>query len=160
MSEEKAVQDRYAPDDICFGCGPANPEGLRIKSYRDADADGDGLRCEFRPHKRHQAYPGIVNGGIIGTLLDCHGNWTGAVALMEAMGRDTTPRTVTSYFSVRLLKPTPSDAVLTVRARTVRIEERKAHVEMWIEADGVRTAEGDGLFVALKEGHQLFAKRR
>ncbi len=158
MCEEQAVQDRYAPDDICFGCGPANAEGLRIKSYRDPE--GDGLRCEFRPHKRHQAYPGIVNGGIIGTLLDCHGNWTGAMALMEALDRDTTPRTVTANFSVRLLKPTPSDALLTVRARTVRVEGRKAHVEMWIEANGERTAEGDGLFVALKEGHQLFRERR
>ena len=73
------VQQTYAPNSICFGCGPANEQGLRISSHRI----DNGLTMEFEPSDFHQAFPGMINGGIIGTLLDCHGNWTAAVALMD-----------------------------------------------------------------------------
>ena len=64
---------RIAPSSICFGCGPANEKGLKIRSFRK----GNGLTMEFDPEEHHQAFPGMVNGGIIGSLLDCHGNWIG-----------------------------------------------------------------------------------
>ena len=82
---EKAVQDRYAPNSICFGCGPANKEGLQIKSYRT----DDGLEMVFECEEKHQAFPGVINGGIIGALLDCHGNWTAAMAIMDRNELDT-----------------------------------------------------------------------
>ena len=69
---DKSVQLEYAPNSICFGCGPANADGLRIESYRI----DNGLVMEYLPNDSHQAFPGMINGGIIGTLLDCHGNWT------------------------------------------------------------------------------------
>ena len=81
---EKGVQRQYAPTSICFGCGPANHKGLQIDSYRK----GDGLELKFTPSEEHQAFPGMVNGGIIGTLLDCHGNWAAAIALMDEHGLD------------------------------------------------------------------------
>ena len=31
--DESSPQDRYAPATTCFGCGPVNAEGLRIKSF-------------------------------------------------------------------------------------------------------------------------------
>ena len=40
---EKSVQEQYAPNSICFGCGPANEKGLQIKSYRI----DNGLEMEF-----------------------------------------------------------------------------------------------------------------
>ena len=76
--EEVGVQRRYAPKSICFGCGPANKKGLRIDSKRSEN----GLELWFTPSEEHQAFPGMVNGGIIGTLLDCHGNWVAAIALI------------------------------------------------------------------------------
>ena len=60
-----SVQEEHAPSSICFGCGPANEKGLRIRSFRS----GGGLEMEFEPCEEHQAFPGMVNGGIIGTLL-------------------------------------------------------------------------------------------
>ena len=77
--DDVGVQREYAPNSICFGCGPANKEGLRINSYRI----DNGLELKYMPNEHHQAFPGMVNGGIIGTLLDCHGNWTAAIALMD-----------------------------------------------------------------------------
>ena len=70
------VQRQYAPNSICFGCGPANEKGLQIDSHRCSE----GLELRFTPSDEHQAFPGMVNGGIIGSLLDCHGNWAAAIA--------------------------------------------------------------------------------
>ncbi|MCB0327164.1 MAG: hypothetical protein KDD52_06055, partial [Bdellovibrionales bacterium] len=70
MSE--SLQQKFAPQSICFGCGLANEKGLRIESH----VQGDRLVAQFSPQKHHQAFENIVNGGIIGSLLDCHCNWT------------------------------------------------------------------------------------
>ena len=77
---DMSVQEKYASSSICFGCGPANLKGLRIRSFRSED----GLIMEFDTLPEHQAFPGMVNGGIIGTLLDCHGNWAAAIAIMDS----------------------------------------------------------------------------
>ena len=74
-----SVQEEYAPNSICFGCGPSNKDGLQIRSYRIEE----GLEMEFDCDKKHQAFPGVINGGILGSLIDCHGNWTAAIAIME-----------------------------------------------------------------------------
>ena len=65
-----SLQDTYAPHNACFGCGAANEQGLRIKSH----VEGDEVVARWRPEPHHQAFPGVLNGGIIGTLLDCHSN--------------------------------------------------------------------------------------
>ena len=70
----QSLQDRYAPHNTCFGCGPENEKGLRIKSFMQ----GDKLVAEWRPEDHHEAFPGMLNGGIIGALLDCHSNWMAA----------------------------------------------------------------------------------
>ena len=152
MASPEGVQRTYAPSSICYGCGPANPHGLRINSYRE----GAELVAFFRPEPHHHAFPGMVNGGIIGTLLDCHGNWAAAVALMEASDEAEPPCTVTASYGIRLLRPTPMDTDLKVTARVTKIEGRKAWVEMELEAEGKRCAEGDGLFVAVTEGHPAY----
>ena len=69
---EKSLQETYAPTNKCFGCGPANAKGLRIRSF----ADGDRVVLEWQPQSYHEAFDGVVNGGIIGNLFDCHPNWT------------------------------------------------------------------------------------
>ena len=83
----EGVQRQYAPNSICFGCGPANEKGLRIDSYRSEK----GLELFFTPSQEHQAFPGMVNGGIIGSLLDCHGNWAAAIAIMDRDGDEHPP---------------------------------------------------------------------
>ncbi|KYF53436.1 thioesterase, partial [Sorangium cellulosum] len=103
MSGAASLQDRYAPESRCFGCGPANDKGLRLKSR----VEGDAVVCDFTPEPHHEAFPGMVNGGILGALLDCHSNWTAAHHLMQARGADAPPCTVTADFHVKLKKPTP-----------------------------------------------------
>jgi acyl-coenzyme A thioesterase PaaI-like protein len=145
----EAVQDRYAPSSICFGCGPANKEGLRIKSFRD----GEGLRMTFQPQAHHQAFPGVINGGIIGALLDCHGNWTAAIAIMDRLGLEQPLCTVTAQYEVKLRRPTPFDPALEVRSRVLALEDDRAEVMLELKADGETCATGRGLFVAVREGH-------
>ena len=147
-----SVQETYAPKSICFGCGPANSEGLRIRSFRGEN----GLEMRFEPLQEHQAFPGMINGGIIGALMDCHGNWTAAVALMDAAGDDEPPCTVTATYSIKLRRPTPFGPELFVTGEVVELSEGRAEVKMALTADGKVCATGEGLFVAVKEGHPAY----
>jgi len=149
---EPSVQERYAPKNECFGCGPANPKGLHIRSFEE----GDELVCEFHAEPHHIAFPGMLNGGICGTLLDCHSNWCAAMHLMHASGADTPPCTVTADFHVTLKRPTPIDAPLQLRAKVVASEADRATVEATITANGKVTATCRGLFVAVKPGHPAY----
>src|SRR6476620_570676 len=116
-----SLQELHSPDGICFGCGHANEKGLRIRSF----PQGDAVVAEWTPAPHHQAFPGVLNGGIVGALLDCHSNWTAAYHLMQKNGLDQAPCTVTAAFHVKLLRPTPSEAEITLRARVVdSIEDR------------------------------------
>src|SRR5205085_1599649 len=83
--------------------GPANAEGLRIRSF----PKGDEVIAEWKPEQKYEAFPGVLNGGIIGTLLDCHCNWTAAWHLMNKAGADHPPCTVTADYAIKLLRPTP-----------------------------------------------------
>src|SRR5262245_26983213 len=147
----EGLQDRYAPQNRCFGCGPANEKGLRIKSR----VEGDELVCDWTPEEHHQAFGGVLNGGIIGTLLDCHSNWTAAHHLMRVRGLDAPPCTVTADFHVKLKRPTPL-APVRVRAQVVETLEDRVSVEGTVEAGGKVTATCRGTFVAVKEGHPAY----
>src|SRR5690349_16585543 len=98
---ELSVQERYAPENACFGCGPKNPEGLRIRSF---EQDGE-LVCDWTPGPHHQAFPGVLNGGIVGALLDCHSNWAATLHLMRRDGLDHPPCTVTADYHVTMRRP-------------------------------------------------------
>lgn len=151
MSEIQSLQDRYAPQNRCFGCGPANEKGLRIKSR----VEGDEVVAEFVPEEHHQAFGGVLNGGIIGALLDCHSNWAAAYHLMTQRGQDAPPCTVTADFHVKLKKPTPLVPV-RLKAKVVESEGDRAVVEATLEAEGKITATCRGTFVAVKEGHPAY----
>ena len=149
-----SLQDRYSPRSVCFGCGPANEKGLRIKSI----PEGDEVVAEFRPQPHHLAFAGAVNGGILGTLLDCHSNWTAAYQLMRARGADVPPCTVTKEFHVKMRLPTPIESPLKLRAKVVEISGDRAVVEATVESNGKVTATCRGQFVAVKEGHPAFRR--
>ena len=149
---EKPVQDQYAPNSICFGCGPANENGLKIKSYRI----NNGLEMEFDPEEKHQAFPGVINGGIIGSLIDCHGNWTAAIAIMEKNELESPLCTVTAQYEVKLKRPTPLGHTLKLKSRILGLQEDRAEIVIELKADGKTCATGRGLFVAVKEGHPAY----
>ncbi|MGH8415585.1 MAG: PaaI family thioesterase [Gammaproteobacteria bacterium] len=149
---ERSLQDTYAPEGICFGCGPANPKGLHIKSF----AQGDEVVCEWTPESHHEAFPGMLNGGIIGTLLDCHCNWTAAWHLMQKAGADHPPCTVTADYAITLRRPTPSNGPLRLRARVVESNADRAVVEGELIAGGKVCDTCRGTFVAVKPGHPAY----
>jgi acyl-coenzyme A thioesterase PaaI-like protein len=151
-SSEPSLQEQYAPSNACFGCGPANAQGLRLKSF----VSGEELVASFTPEPHHQAFAGIVNGGIIGTLLDCHSNWTAAYTLMKAGGLDTPPCTVTADFHVKLRAPTPIAGPLTLRARPVQTSPDRCTVDAELSAGGKVTATCRGTFVAVQPGHPAY----
>jgi acyl-coenzyme A thioesterase PaaI-like protein len=150
-----SLQDRFAPFGRCFGCGPANPSGLRIAS-RPASDDPAALVARFVPDRDHEAFAGVVNGGILGTLLDCHANWTAAWALMRARGADRPPTTVTLEYGLRMRRPTPSDRPVELRAWPVDVAPDRATVEAEIRSDGAVTATGRGTFVAVRPDHPAY----
>ncbi|AKT39163.1 PaaI family thioesterase [Chondromyces crocatus] len=147
----ESLQDRYAPNNMCFGCGPANEKGLRLKSR----VEGDELVADFVPEEHHQAFAGMLNGGITGALLDCHSNWAAAHHLMQVRGEEAPPCTVTADFHVKLKRPTPLGP-MRLRARVVETEGDRVIVEATLEAGGKITATCKGTFVAVKEGHPAY----
>lgn len=149
---KESIQEEFAPHNTCFGCGPSNPLGLRIRSF----PEGDELVARWTPQSHHEAFPGMLNGGIAGALLDCHANWTAAWKLMKDRGVDSPPCTVTAEFTIRLRRPTPTDVELELRARVVRVEDPKVWVEGEILVNDGITAKVSGLFVAVEEGHPAF----
>ena len=109
------VQDEFASNSICFGCGPSNKDGLQLKSYRS----NGGLIAEFKCEEKHQAFPGVINGGIVGSLIDCHGNWTAAIAIMDNNNWDKPQCTVTAQYEIKLKRPTPLGMKLKLSSRVL-----------------------------------------
>jgi acyl-coenzyme A thioesterase PaaI-like protein len=156
-----SLQERFAPDTICFGCGPANEHGLHVRSFPAEPAEtGDTgeVVCDWQPGPHHEAFPGVLNGGIIGTLMDCHSNWTAAWHLMRAAGLDRPPTTVTADFHVRLLKPTHSGAPVRLSARVSDSSADRATIDAELSSGGVVTATCRGTFVAVRPGHPAYQR--
>jgi len=148
----QALQDTYSPDGVCFGCGPKNEKGLRIKSRVNAGE----VVATWHAEKHHEAFPGMLSGGIAGTLLDCHSNWTAAYHLMRRAGAATPPVTVTAEYSVKLLRPTPTDGPIELVARPVEIADDRAVIDAELRAGGKLCATARGTFVAVKPGHPAY----
>jgi acyl-coenzyme A thioesterase PaaI-like protein len=151
---DKSFQDYY-PDVMahCYGCGRLNEYGHQIKSYWD----GDESVCYFQPKPYHIAIHGYVYGGLLASLIDCHGTGTAAAAAYRAENRamDTEPafRFLTASLHVDYLKPTPLGIELEIRAKVKEIKGRKVTIEEWINANGVTTVRGE--IVAVQVPDQL-----
>jgi acyl-coenzyme A thioesterase PaaI-like protein len=152
VSDDAALQDRYAPNGACFGCGPRNEKGLRIKSH----ARGDEVVATWRAEKFHEAYEGALSGGVIGTLMDCHSNWTAAYHLMKRTGAQAPPCTVTAQYAITLKRPTPTDGEIEIVARPVEISGDRVTVEAELHAGGKVCATSRGLFVAVEPDHPAY----
>jgi len=136
----KAIQDFY-PDDtaICYGCGRHNAQGHHVRTFWD----GTTGTATFMPEDYHTAFPGVVYGGLLASLIDCHCIGTASAAAFERDGID--PATdhsithVTGNLNVNYLKPTPMGVELTLKATIKEISDRKAIVECVVIADDVET---------------------
>lgn len=149
---EKSLQETYAPHNACFGCGPSNPKGLHIRSF----VQGEEVVAEWKPEPHHEAFPGVLNGGIIGTLLDCHANWTAAWHLMKKSGAESPPCTVTAEYAIKLLRPTPTDGTIQLVATVAESKEDRAVIDAKLIAGGKVCATCRGIFVAVTPGHPAY----
>ena len=144
---QKAFQDYY-PDHMaqCYGCGRLNEYGYQIKSFWD-EGNPDESVAYFTPKPHHTAIPGYVYGGLLASLIDCHGTGTAAAAAYREAGRemDTEPalRFLTGSLHVDYLKPTPMGVTLEIRGKVKEIKSRKVVIEEWIVANGVTTVRGE-----------------
>ncbi len=148
----KAFQDYY-PEDYshCYGCGRLNEHGHQIKSYWD----GEDTVARFTPKPYHIAVPGFVYGGLIASLIDCHGTGTASAAAYRAEGREmgTEPplRYVTASLQVDYLKPTPLGLELEIRGQVRDIAGRKVVTEVRVLARGEECARGRVVAVRMPE---------
>ncbi|MBN1163702.1 MAG: PaaI family thioesterase [Candidatus Krumholzibacteriota bacterium] len=149
---QKGFQDYY-PDDLshCYGCGRLNRQGLQLKSYWD----GEESVAVFEPRSYHTAVPGFVYGGLIASLIDCHGTGTAAAAAYRREGRamSSSPslRFVTASLQVDYLRPTPLGIPLEVRGRVEEITDRKVVVSETLSAGGLICARGRVVAVKMPE---------
>lgn len=152
MDPTKSLQDQFAPGLICFGCGPANKDGLQIKSF----VKDDKVVARFLPQSHHQSFEGMMNGGILGALLDCHSNWTAAWHLMQKNELTIPPCCVTAKYEVSFSQPTPSDVELKIEAWVIESSQRKAVVEASLGFADQITASCTGTFVSVKPDHPAY----
>lgn len=149
---DKAFQDFY-PDhwSYCYGCGRLNENGLQIKSYWE----GEETICSFIPRPEHTAIPGYVYGGLIASLIDCHGTGTAAAAAYQAEGRpmESQPpiRFLTGSLNVKYLKPTPLGPPIELRGKIREVKGRKVIVDITVSVEEIITATGEVIAIQVPE---------
>jgi acyl-coenzyme A thioesterase PaaI-like protein len=146
----KAFQDYY-PDELahCSGCGRLNDHGLHLRSFWN----GEESEARFTPQPFHTAIPGFVSGGVIASIIDCHGTGTAAAAAYRAEGRemDSAPahRFVTASLRVDYLRPTPLGPELVLTGVVRSISGRKVVVDVSLRVAGELTVRGEVVAVEL-----------
>ena len=154
MTENKAIQDFYSDQmSHCYGCGRLNDNGMRIRSYWNEDENTSIVR--FTPKPYHTAFPGYVYGGLLASLIDCHGTGTAAAATYKSEGRKmgTQPelRYVTASIHIDYIKPTPIDQELELIGSVKKITEKKVIVEVKLYANGELCVKGEVIAVKIPE---------
>ena len=153
-NQQPAIQDFY-PDNYanCYGCGRLNHAGAQLKSHWHSE--GYALAHHTPKPEQTGGVPGFAYGGVIASLIDCHGSATAAAATYAAEGRtmDTQPfmRFVTGSLTVNYLKPTPLDTVLELKGVPEKIDGRKVTVNLTLSANGEVCATGVMLAIRLKD---------
>lgn len=150
--DKKGVQDYY-PEDVahCYGCGSLNEYGHQLKTFWV----GDETVSRFTPKDYHTAIPGYVYGGLIASLIDCHGTGTAALAAYKNENREpgTNPpfRFVTASLQVDFIKPTPLGIELELRGKIFEVKGKKVISEISLYADNKLTAKGKVIAVQMPD---------
>lgn len=146
-------QDRM-PYNHCWGCGADNPDGLLLKSRWETP----GLAvCEFHTHRPLWAGPrGVLNGGIIGVLIDCHGICSAVAHAYRREDREIGSEpilwSVTGRLEISYRRPVPIESAVRVEAGIEDHSGRKTWVACRVLAGGELCAEGKVLAVSVPGG--------
>uniref|UniRef100_A0A7S3Z2S0 Thioesterase domain-containing protein n=1 Tax=Lotharella globosa TaxID=91324 RepID=A0A7S3Z2S0_9EUKA len=168
-----AVQDLLDPDrNTCYGCGPHNREGLRLKSYWQDDCINEGKRGEelgdgslgscrasflAKPHMNGGS-PEITYGGIIASIVDCHGINTArafitrsqGLVLGESSGSAPQIWCVTKSLRVDYRRPTPVGIPIELTARVTKTEKKNRIIHVKIKVESV---DSKGTYCSVDIGH-------
>lgn len=146
--DNPAFQDLY-PDDLahCYGCGRHNAQGHQLKSYWARV--GEETVAHFTPAPYHTAIPGYVYGGLIASLIDCHGTGTAAAFARLRDPAGPPPRFVTAALKVDFLAPTPLGVALELRGVALEVKDKKVVVAITVSAHGQVTAKGEVVAVRM-----------
>ncbi len=138
-TDEALTPLAHSANNRCFGCGEANPAGLRLKFFQAADG---AVVCTPAIPETFVGYPGFLHGGILATLLD-----EAMSKSVRALGRTA----MTARIEIDYRRPAPSGTPLRVEGRVVRSEGRKHWTEAVItDAEGQTLVQGKGLFLEIK----------
>jgi acyl-coenzyme A thioesterase PaaI-like protein len=125
----------------CFGCGPENPQGLKLEFIVAADGDAITATCQLTLTRLHEGPPGYIHGGIIATLLD---------EAMSKLNRPLNVLAMTRSLSVDYLKPAPLYTPLRLVGTHARRDGRKLlHSADLMLEDGTVLAHGEGFFLVI-----------
>jgi acyl-coenzyme A thioesterase PaaI-like protein len=149
-----SIQESLFPQLRCYGCGPASLDGLKLRSYRD----GPNTVADFEPRAEHENGFGFLNGGIIATILDCHG----AAAVMSEVARQgwrdphgaLTPF-VTASFDLRFHRPTPIGRVVRLEAWLEAVSPAELVVRSDLAVDDKVTATMTATWARLRRADRV-----
>lgn len=143
-NNEKVYFQNYMPENVCFGCGVNNTEGLQIKSFWE---DENTSVCIWNSQEKYHGWANLLNGGILATLIDCHcmGTAMAAAYRSEKRSLDSEPvyRYATGTLTVKYLKPTPNDKPIILKTKVGEIKGRKTSLTCEAFCDGIKTAEAE-----------------
>jgi acyl-coenzyme A thioesterase PaaI-like protein len=145
----RALNFEILAGNACVGCGPDNPDGLRIEVFRDGDRT-DRLIGTYRPRPGVVGFPGIVHGGVQFIALDCMAAW---VTLVLRAPPRSVPLTRTA--TVRFHRPVRIADTLALSAEITK--EPTAPRDPWLIRGRIHDPKGELLteidfdYIALPE---------
>ena len=152
--QRKSIQ-QYMVGNVCFGCGKENHDGLQIDSYWQ---DNDEIICIWHSQPKYQGWKGILNGGILASLIDCHCMGTAMAAVYKSEGRELdsqpTYRYATGTLTIKYLRPTPNDQAVELRAKVLEIKGKKVTVQCDVWVEGTKTAESTVVAIKVYDSSQ------
>jgi len=152
--QEKSIQE-YMTGNVCFGCGKDNHDGLQIDSYWQ---DNDEIVCIWHSQPKYQGWKGILNGGILASLVDCHCMGTALAAVYRSEGRELgtepTYHFATGTLNIRYLLPTSNDKAIELRAKVIEIKGKKVTIHCNVWSEGHKTAEAEVIAIKVYDSSQ------
>ncbi|MFY0651618.1 MAG: PaaI family thioesterase [Cyclobacteriaceae bacterium] len=153
-TNDKTYFQDHMPENVCFGCGNDNHEGLQIKSYWD----GDESVCVWKSEEKYHGWSNLLNGGIIATIIDCHcmGTAIAHAYKIEERSMDSLPeyRYATGTLNVKYLLPTSNNMPVELRAKVIEVKNRKTVLTCDLFSDGKKTAEAKVVAIRVFESSQ------
>jgi acyl-coenzyme A thioesterase PaaI-like protein len=153
MEKKEYFQD-HMPENVCFGCGASNHEGLQIKSFWENDTSV----LIWQSQEKYHGWAHLLNGGIIATLIDCHCMGTAMAYAYKSENRslDSEPiyRYATGTMTLKYLKPTSNDVPVEIRATVKEVKGRKTIMSCDLFSEGIKTVEAEVIAIRVYDSNQ------